>query len=230
MGRYSSLSLEEHVRACGSASDADVWEEFISRFQRPICLSIVRTAHQWFEIPQQVVDDLVQETYLMICADKCSSLRDWADQHPEAILGYVKTIAVNATHDYFKARHSQKRGAGKRQESLEDIAPPVASKSFGSTEAMERHLLLKQIDQFLEVCAAGPDYERDRSIFWLYYQQGMTAKAIANLPVIGLTAKGVESVILRLTRLVRQQVVTLRSNPSAGSEPSKKGFWPAESY
>jgi hypothetical protein len=50
------------------------------------------------------------------------------------------------------------------------------------------------------------------------------------LPTVGLTAKGVESAILRLTRLVRQQIVQLRSESSGGKEPSKKGFRPAESY
>jgi hypothetical protein len=35
----------------------------------------------------------------------------------------------------------------------------------------------------------------------------MSAKGIAALPTVGLTAKGVESAIFRLTRLVREQIV-----------------------
>ena len=43
----------------------------------------------------------------------------------------------------------------------------------------------------------------------------MTAKAIAALPTIGLTAKGVEAAIFRLTRQVREQVVGAGTQNSA---------------
>jgi RNA polymerase sigma-70 factor, ECF subfamily len=56
--------------------------------------------YQWSAIPQPVVDDLVQETYLKHCGDKCRLLQDFACQHPEAITGYIKTIAVNVAHDH----------------------------------------------------------------------------------------------------------------------------------
>ena len=37
-------------------------------------------------------------------------MRDFALQCPEGILGYLKRIAANATHDYFKHDHSQSSG------------------------------------------------------------------------------------------------------------------------
>jgi RNA polymerase sigma-70 factor (ECF subfamily) len=228
--RYSSTSAEELIRACAESNDGAAWEEFVARFHRPISLSVVRTAHQWCDVPQHVVDDLVQETYLKLCADRCRLLLGFAVQHPEAISGYIKMIASNVVHDHFKARHSQKRGAGRAQESLAETDPTAGCGTLGSPEAIERQILLKQIDQCLGTFAAGVDQERDRLIFWLYYQQGMSAKTIAALPTVGLTAKGVESAILRLTRLVRQRIVQLRSEPSDGQKPSQKGFRPAESY
>ena len=72
--RHSSMSGEELVRACAEGNDGAAWEEFVSRFHRPISLSIIRTAYQWGEIPQQVVDDLVQDIYLKLCANKCRQL------------------------------------------------------------------------------------------------------------------------------------------------------------
>jgi RNA polymerase sigma-70 factor (ECF subfamily) len=101
---------------------------------------------------------------------------------------------------------------------------------MGGQAAMEREVLLKQIDRCLETCSEGADQERDRLIFWLYYQQGMSAKDIAALPTVGLTAKGVESAIFRLTRLVREQIADFRSQPSESSRSGEKGFRPAESY
>ena len=230
MTRYSSIAADELILACAEFSDAAAWDEFVSRFQRPISLSVIRTTNRWSDVRCQVVDDLIQDTYLKLCADKCRLLHDFATQHPEAIPGYVKTIAANVVHDHFKSRYSQKRGARQAQESLETIDPKAGSETLGSPGAIERHVLLKQIDQCLATCSAGADQDRDRLIFWLYYQQGMSAKAIAALPAIGLTAKGVESAILRLTRLVREQIVTFRSGPSGGKEPGQKGFRPAESY
>ncbi|MGB7603534.1 MAG: sigma-70 family RNA polymerase sigma factor [Candidatus Sulfotelmatobacter sp.] len=229
MAHHSSLSAQELIRACAESNDRASWEEFVSRFHRPISISVIRAAHQWTGIPQQVVDDLVQETYLKLCADKCHLLHAFAQEHPEAIEGYIKMIACNVARDHFKARYSQKRGAGRDQESLNDIDPSGGSGTLGSADTMEREILLKQIDACLGKCVAGPDEERDRTIFWLYYQQGMSAKAIAALPTVGLTPKGVESAILRLTRLVRERMVQFRSE-SGGKEPDQKGFRPAESY
>jgi RNA polymerase sigma-70 factor (ECF subfamily) len=230
VARHSSMSAKELIHACAESNDGGAWEEFVVRFHRPISLSILRIAYQWGGTPQQVVDDLVQETYLKLCADKCRLLRDFAVQHPEAVPGYIKTIGVNVAHDHFKSLHSQKRDAGETVQLLEDIEPQAQSGDLGGQAAMEREVLLKQIDCCLESCSEGPDQERDRLIFWLYYQQGMSAKAIAALPTIGLTPKGVESAIFRLTRLVREQVVGLRTQPSAATQPGEKGFRPAESY
>lgn len=230
MTSYSSTSADELVRACAESGDAAAWEEFVSRFQRPISVSIIRTALQWGAVPGQVVDDLLQETYLKLCANKCQLLLEFAVQHPEAVPGYIKTIAANIVHDHFKSRHSQKRGAGRSQESLEGIEPSAENKSLGSPGAMEQHILLRQIDRCLDACSAGPDHDRDRLIFWLYYQQGMSAKAIAALPTVGLTAKGVESAILRLTHSIREQMIGLRSVQSGGTESTGKGIRSAESY
>ena len=225
----SSTTTQELIRACAESNDAASWEEFVSRFHRPISLSIIRTAYQWNQVSQHVVDDLVQETYLKLCADQCRLLYAFAQQHPEAIDGYIKMIATNVARDHFKAHHSQKRGAGQNQESVSDVELRAGPNSLGSAETIERQILLKQIDDCLTNCAEGPDVERDRTIFWLYYQQGMSAKARAALPTVGLTAKGVESAILRLTRLVREQIVQLRSE-AGKKEPGQEGFRPAESY
>jgi RNA polymerase sigma-70 factor (ECF subfamily) len=138
------------VIACAESSDEAAWAEFVCRFHRPISLSVVRIASPWGTAPQQIVDDLVQETYLKLCADKCRLLREFAIQHPEAISAYIKTIAANAAHDHFKALNSQKRGSGETSQFLEDVEPQAQSGSLGGQDAMEREVLLKQIDRCLE--------------------------------------------------------------------------------
>jgi RNA polymerase sigma-70 factor (ECF subfamily) len=224
------MSGEELIRACAEGNDGAAWDEFVSRFHRPISLSIIRAAYQWGEIPQQVVDDLVQDTYLKLCTNKCCQLLEFGARHPDAILGYVKTIAVNVAHDHFKSLHSQKRGSGKVSQIMENADPRAAPSEPGGQEAMEREVLFKQIDECIETCLEGADRDRDRTIFWLYYQQGMTAKDIAALPTIGLSAKGVESVIVRVIRLLRERMVGMQIQLGSKSTQGEKGFLPAESY
>ena len=207
MARHSSMTSEELIHACAELGDAGAWEEFVSRFRIPMSLSIKRTACQWGKDPAQFVDDLLQETYLKLCADKCRLLLEFAQQHSdEAVLGYIKTIAINVAHDHFKSLHSQKRGAGETDQLHEDFDPAAQDGSFGGADAMDREMFLKQVDAQLQDCAAGSNQERDCLIFWFYYLQGMSAKAIAALATIKLTAKGVEAVIFRLTRCLREHL------------------------
>jgi RNA polymerase sigma-70 factor (ECF subfamily) len=224
------MSGEELIRACAEGTDGAAWDEFVSRFHRPISLSVIRTAYKWSELPQQVVDDLVQETYLKLCANRCRPLLLFATEHPDAVLGYIKTIATNVAHDHFKSLHSKRRGSGEVRQMADDGEVKAETSRGAEQEALERQILLKQINRCLESCSEGPDQERDRTIFWLYYQQGMSAKDIAALPTIDLSAKGVESAILRLTRLVREQLVSMQAQTGSKSPPEEKGFLPAGSY
>jgi hypothetical protein len=82
---------------------------------------------------------------------------------------------------------------------------------------MDRDVFLKQVDDQLQNCAAGSNQERDCLIFWFYYLQGMSAKAIAALVTVKLTAKGVEAVIYRLTRCVREHLGNSEMPGSAAS-------------
>src|SRR5262249_11427184 len=156
----------------------------------------------------QLIDDLVQETYLKLCADNFRLLRRFKSQHQDAFYGYLKVVTANLVHDHFKAAHSSKRGSGTIESAIDE---PVASATdvagvASAAKSSERAVLLREIDAMLSRLAAGPQLQRSRRIFWLYYRFGFTASAIAALPYIGLNTKGVESTILRLTRLLRQEL------------------------
>jgi RNA polymerase sigma-70 factor (ECF subfamily) len=216
LSHHSSMPVKELIRACAEGTDGAAWEEFVARFQRPISLSIARTASKWGKDPALFVDDLLQEVYCKLWADKCRLLSRFSQEHSdEAVLGYIKTIAINAAHDYFKSLHSQKHGGGETDQIAEDFDPPAHGGSFGHSEAMDRGVFLKQVDARLQGCASGANQERDCLIFWFYYLQGMSAKSIAALATIKLTAKGVEAVIFRLTRCVREHLGSAGTADSA---------------
>ena len=105
--RYSSLPLIDVVLMCAGPCDNEAWDEFVSRVTQPLSLTIMRTASMWSKPSRALVEDLMQATYLKLWQGGRTLLREFAIDRPEAILGYLKRIAANATHDYFKHRHSQ---------------------------------------------------------------------------------------------------------------------------
>jgi RNA polymerase sigma-70 factor, ECF subfamily len=214
---YASLPPEGLILACRQTDDAAAWGEFVHRFHRLIATVALRVARRWGEPSPQQVDDLVQETYLKLCADNFRTLGRFKSQHPDAFYGYLKVVTANLVHDHFKAAHSSKRGSGAIEIAVDEQVQS-APDALGSTSAVrssEREILLQEVNAALSRVAAGPHLERDRKLFWLYYRVGLTADEIAGLPSIGLSTKGVESSLLRLTRLLRQEIGTDR--PKAGT-------------
>ena len=95
---------------------------------------------------------------------------------------------------------------------------------------MERAVLLNEVQRHLELCISGPDQERNARVFWLYYRVGLSAAAISALPGIGITTKGVESIILRITKELRQRMTPSPPRGSEGSAGAGEGVLPAESF
>jgi len=225
--RYSSLSLKEVVCLCAEACDEAAWEEFIARVGKPIGLTVMRTASLWGQGSRSVVEDLVQVTYVKLWENGCRLLRDFAIQHPEAILGYLKKIAANVTHDYCKHGHTQSSGGDNLHVSTSDVDPEAGKEIDGSEDRIAFGVFLNEIDHHLKLSLTGPDGERDRMIFWLYFRQGMSTKEIASLPTIDLGSKGVGSVIERLKHHIREHILGAGSD-SAGGEDREKSKSPRE--
>jgi RNA polymerase sigma-70 factor (ECF subfamily) len=222
--RYLALSLRDLICLCAGPCDDDAWREFVSRVDRPICLTILRSATLWGAPSRSVVEDLVQTTYLKLWEDNCRRLREFAVEHPDAILAYLKKVAANATHDYFKHQCSQSSGGANAHLSTADVDLQAGHEADGSPQRIDYMLFLQEIDDYLRRGLAGPDVDRDRMIFWLYFRQGMSTKEIASLPTVGLSAKGVGSVLERLKRSIRKQLLELGSR----DEKETKSKFPEE--
>jgi len=219
----AGLSTEELLRKCANTGDEASWEEFVRRFHRLIATIALRVARRWGEFSPQVIDDLVQEVYLKLCADRFRMLRSFNAHHPDAFYGYLKVVTTNLVLDHFKVSHSIKRGSGTVAVAADPqiSGRPDTIAAIGVAETSERKILMREVDALINKLAAGPHLGRDRTVFWLYYRVGLTANAIAALPSIGLSMKGVESTILRLTRLLRQEISGGHSRLSAHSSGAK---------
>jgi RNA polymerase sigma-70 factor (ECF subfamily) len=173
-----------------------------------------------------VIDDLIQETYLKLCSDRDRILREFQPAHKDAIYGYIKVFTANLVHDHFKSQRSQKRGHSLTTSFDAQPEQCRTGASSSGTGAVERKLLMNEVDECLKKSVAGPNADRDRRIFWLYYRVGLTANAIAALPDMGLGIKGIETTIFRLSRQVRLELTKPKRVPA---EKETEGIRPSQS-
>ena len=204
---YSTVSAEELALTCFSSGNESSWAEFVRRFHPLIASVVARVARQWGESSAQVVDDLVQETYLKLCADRLRLLQNFASSDENSIYRYIRVFTANLSHDYFKASRSLKRGGGVVVSSDHELPDGTLSALPSPAESSDRRVLIREVDACIRTVTRGSNAERDRRVFWLYYRAGLTASAIAALPAIGLSVKGVESILHRLTSEVRERLV-----------------------
>jgi RNA polymerase sigma-70 factor (ECF subfamily) len=191
---------------------------------------VLHTAGRLGDASTETADDLIQETYLKLCADDFRLLRNFDSRHSEAIFGYIKVVTANVVRDHFKSLRSEKRGAGQIVETPELFVPVADGSGLGGADAIERQVLIKDVQRHLEVCTAGPEQARNCRIFWLYYQAGLAASAIATLPEVNLTTKGVESLIFRITRDLRERMAISKQRTAGSTLGGGEGIRPAESF
>ena len=156
---------------------------------------IINTVRRWREPAPSLVDDLIQDTYVKLFANDRKALRSIKNEYENTIFGYLKVVASNVVRDHFR------QPANKADEvELSDAVLPPGPQDRERLEFLRKK---EQVKKILETLASSETYDRDAAIFWLFYEQGYTAKEISLLPTAGLTVKGVEAVLLRLTRYVR---------------------------
>ena len=203
------LSAKELVQLCLDSQDKAeaeaAWTEFVRRFQPLIAGVVNKCVFRRFGPNPAPVDDLVQDTYLKLCANNFKALRDFKFHHEDALFGFLKTVASHIVEDYFRVLRSQKRGSVREEEDIDEVHPAAPS-STGAYQQAELEILKGEIEKCLAELAWEPNFVRDYAIFWLYYRYGFTAKAISQLPGIRLSLKGVESTLLRLARYIRARL------------------------
>jgi RNA polymerase sigma-70 factor, ECF subfamily len=195
---YQAQSNEQLLRSCAHSANAEACEEFVRRFQPLIAGVVMRVAERYGQTGSGVVDELVQETFMKLCRNDSRALKEFKAEHDGAVFGFLKTVALNVAIDHFRSLQPR------AEEPLEDWQ--AAEASAAGTASAEMSVLLEQVDGALIKSTSSETRERDRTVFWLYYKHGFTAKAIAALPAVGLSVKGVETVIFRLTKAIRKSL------------------------
>ena len=199
-----TISSVDLSRLCVDAANTEAWQEFIRRFHKPIALTALRVSRQWGSHAGHVVDDLVQETYLRLCADGCrllSNFRETANS-TDPLGSLVRAVAGNVAHDYFRKGAAVKRG-GPQTTEPESPDEELLSDLWGGAREIEQTAQIREIESTLQSLPDSVISSRERLIFKLYFRQGLTASAIAAIPALELTTKGVESAVGRISQHLR---------------------------
>ncbi len=192
------ISIRDLLHLCLSSNGQEQWHEFVRRTQPLIASVIINTVRRWKTPAPSLVDDLIQDTYLKLFANDKKALRAIKNEFENTIFGYLKVIASNVVRDHFR----QPVNKADEIEISDAVLPPGPR----DRECLEFLHKKKEIKGILETLPSSATYDRDQSIFWFFYEQGYTAKEISLLPAVGLTVKGVEAVLFRLARHVREKL------------------------
>ena len=201
-----TLSSQDLVKLCLDSNDEALWTEFVRRFQ-PLIAGVVfkRVRHHVGQVNRNLVDDLVQDTFLKLCLKDFKILRRFEFRHETALHGFLKVVAGHVVDDYFRRVSSDKNGGGGGEEDFDKFREIIPA-PYNSPRSMERRVLLEEVETCIQQMAGEPNFARDYTIFCLYYSDGLTAQAVSQMPGIDLNVKGVESVLLRLIKWLRRKL------------------------
>ncbi len=218
MDRYRT-SVNDLAIACAHSADAAEWEELLRRSTPLVSLVVMRSCRLWMSASSPaMVDDIVQEVFLKLCEQDRRILRNFVPRGEDSFLGLLRIVAASVANDHFRRLYSVKRGGKAVTAVLADDASPSSAVNGRRTAELHNSVLFAQLDQMLRSAPESVS-DRDRSLFWLYYLQGFTAEEIAGLPAAGLTAKGVESALRRVTKWLRAEMEKTRGDRGSGQVP-----------
>lgn len=187
----------------------DQKSEAFVRASRSLFTSIVRRlANQFGGSTPQEVEDQLQDIYLKLTAQGTAILAKMP-KDPEAAKGYLRIVAANVCRDAWKAKHAVRRDRD-RTIPFDGMESRL---SQAGVQYIETRLTLQKIDKLL----GDP---RERIVFGLYFRQGYSAAEIAQIPAIGLSVKGVESLIFRVTTRLREDLRLPKKEGISGGSSS----------
>jgi RNA polymerase sigma-70 factor (ECF subfamily) len=204
------LSVNELAKVCAHSSNAAEWEEFLRRCNPLASLIVARVVRMWTQSASPaIVEDILQEVFLKLCEQNRRILREFEAREEDSFLALLRIISGSVANDYFRRLNTAKRGGKSVTSSLCEDTFPVHSSGRDSKE-LQQAVLLSQLDRMM-LSSPSAVSDRDRRLFWLYFRQGFTAEEIAGMTGSGLTPKGVESALRRVSKWIKEEMEERRS-------------------
>jgi RNA polymerase sigma-70 factor, ECF subfamily len=222
------IAANRLARICAYSAQAPEWEQFVRVVTPALALAARRVSSVWGDPSNGTVSEIVQEVFLKLCEDERRILREFEDRGNDSFMKLLRMITTSVGTDHFRRMRAEKRGGHAHSIALDPHVSAEDVSDSKATAAVEWPSLIAQLDGLLMLYPKTVSV-RDRNLFWFYYRQGLTAEAISRIPNIGLSAKGVESALQRLTRLLRDTIVNGKPKPELSEinvppAPKEKGF------
>jgi len=224
----SLVAANKLARICAYSTQAPEWDQFVRLITPVVTLAVRRVSYLWGETSVHTVNEIVQEVFLKLVEDDRRILCNFKDRGNESFLKLLRMVAASVATDHHRRARAGKRGGRINPMSLDHASIQHEIFDGGATRAIEWPALMAQLDGLLRMYPESIS-ARDRQVFWLYFRQGLSAQAIAAIPAMELTAKGVESALRRMTQVLREAILQGKQNlkmevTSRVTNTSIKGF------
>lgn len=109
------MSNVELMQACGSPDHPDAWDEFVRRFNRFVCVAVVRAHSQCCgrqpgQLDPEVISDLVQDVYLKLFERSKQTGAPFRGESDAAVFVYIGRVAISVAVDAQRKQLARKRG------------------------------------------------------------------------------------------------------------------------
>jgi RNA polymerase sigma factor (sigma-70 family) len=230
-----SVSNVQLVSLCAKEPENGLaWDEFVNRFNRCIILCVIRILSAKSPRPLRLdesesgetIRELVQDVYLRLLENEGQALKRFQGQHEKSIYTYLARIATTVVLDHLRQELANKRAAQAvswseilNQDSSRLDVDQARSTTTGPSYTeyqLDEQVTIDDLRYQLNHILEGEQKQRDTLIFFLHVFDGLTAGDIASQEGIGLTQRGVESVLRRIK-------IKLREIMGGGANRSKAG-------
>ncbi|MDZ7288922.1 MAG: hypothetical protein ONB44_03960 [candidate division KSB1 bacterium] len=189
------------------------WREFLHRFHKYVAFTIYNACKQ-LDYGEGIakVEDLTQEVYVKLLNNNCEPLKRFTSSYENAILKYLKMMALRAVYTDFAARKAQKRQPAGGIISLDKTVDWTIDENrkiellelLPANDLRETGELVEEIQFCLDKILQGSRHaHRDKLIFEYYLYHGFEPEEIASQLGFNLTVKRVENLISEIKQAIR---------------------------
>ena len=202
MRTYEARDL---IRRCATDRDAQTWQEFQNRFDRPLAMGVRRTLLRFdARISEDEHQDLLLETYCRLLEGQGRRLKGCRGEVEGAISAYLGRVAESVVVDYLRGRNAAKRGGGVVVELPRDSGAELAERMRDPRRTPEERLLVRERRvRFLARCGklvGKHSRERDLQVLYLAFFEGWTSREICHRVGHGMKPSTVDSLVHRLKK------------------------------
>ena len=215
----SRLSDIELMRACGSPDVPDAWEEFVRRFNRFVCVAVVRAyAHSSRRrtgfLDPDAVADLVQDVYVRLLDRSISAFGTFRGESDAAVYVYIGRVAISVAIDAQRRELARKRRRdvlsldaviGDRNGEKFTLAGTLRSSDPSPEQNAIGALLRAEVSEVLGTILRGRNAARDLRIAEAYILDGVPLTEVAE-SLGGIGSGALKSSVRRTGSKLRSEI------------------------